>query len=85
MASSKKQLTEEQLVEGIFEKILNRILNKRIDTVAKAFADNPRLKKASEEVAKSHAKLKKELKRQGIKGKMKTGKESPGGFFDRPF
>jgi hypothetical protein len=85
MASSKNKLTEEQLVEGVFEKILNRILNKRIDTVAKAFADNPRLKKASKEVAKAHDNLKKELKKQGIKGKMKTGKESPGGFFDRSF
>ena len=85
MASSKNKLTEEQLVEGIFEKILNGILNKRIDKVTKALADNPRLKKASKEVAVAHNKLKKELRKQGIKGKMKTGKESPGGFFDRSF
>ena len=85
MALSKNKLTEEQLLEGIFEKILNGILNKRIDKVTKALADNPRLKKASKEVAAAHNNLKKELRKQGIKGKMKTGKESPGGFFDRSF
>jgi hypothetical protein len=85
MASSKNKLTEEQLVEGIFEKILNGILNKRIDKVTKALADNPRLKKASKEVAIAHDNLKKELKKQGFKGKAKTGQEHPGGFFDRSF
>ena len=70
MASSKKPLTEEQIREGVFSKILSHILNKRIDKVEKALKDNPRLKKASRNADKALKALDKELKKQGIGGKI---------------
>ena len=70
MASSKKPLTEEQIREGVFSKILSHILNKRIDKVEKALKDNPRLKRASKNADKALKALDKELKKQGIGGKI---------------
>tara|TARA_R100000008_G_scaffold18317_1_gene9204 strand:+ start:140 stop:388 length:249 start_codon:yes stop_codon:yes gene_type:complete len=70
MASSKKPLTEEQIREGVFSKILSHILNKRIDKVEKALKDNPRLKRASKNADKALKALDRELKKQGIGGKI---------------
>jgi|TARA_B100001094_G_scaffold332265_1_gene403597 hypothetical protein len=48
MASS-KPLTEEQLQENIFGKIMHNIMKGRFNRVASALDDNPRLKKAAKE------------------------------------
>ena len=40
MASSKNKLSEEQLQEGVFQKILQHIVGGRIDFVFNAFKEN---------------------------------------------
>ena len=65
MASSKNKLTEEQLVEGIFQKVLQNIVGGRISFVLDAFKDNPRLKKQTKKVAKAIDDLEKGIKAQG--------------------
>ena len=76
MASSKNKLTEKQIQEGIFNKILNHILDKRFSKVEKALKDNPRLKKAASDADKSLKALEKELKKQGVGGKIKRASAS---------
>tara|TARA_B100000745_G_C20127829_1_gene386351 strand:+ start:664 stop:912 length:249 start_codon:yes stop_codon:yes gene_type:complete len=82
MDSSKNKLTEKQLREGIFDRILKHILNKNIDKVEKALKDNPRLKKASRNADKALKNLDKELKKQGIGGKIKVGSPADHPFLD---
>jgi len=65
MASSKNKLSEEQLQEGVFQKILQHIVGGRIDFVFNAFKDNPRLKKQTKKVAKAIDDLEKGIKAQG--------------------
>ena len=82
MASSKKPLTEEQIREGVFSKILSHIVNKRIDKVEKVLKDNPRLKKASKNADKALKALDKELKKQGIARKIPDGHPLDDPLFD---
>ena len=70
MASS-KPLTEEQLQESIFGKIMHNIMKGRFQRVAKALDDNPRLKKAAKEANNAIKDFEKEFKRQ-TKGKKVT-------------
>ena len=49
MASSKNPLTEEQLNENIFGKIIHAMMKGRFNRVAKALEGNPRLEKAAKE------------------------------------
>ena len=70
MASS-KPLTEEQLQENIFGKIMHNIMKGRFQRVAKALDDNPRLKKAAKEANNAIKDFEKEFKRQ-TKGKKVT-------------
>tara|TARA_B100000287_G_scaffold410709_1_gene439438 strand:+ start:145 stop:411 length:267 start_codon:yes stop_codon:yes gene_type:complete len=65
MASSKNPLTEEQIREGIFGAIIQKIMKGRADQVEKALKNNPRLKKATKNADKALKDLKKELQRQG--------------------
>jgi F0F1-type ATP synthase membrane subunit b/b' len=62
--ASPKPLTEEQLQESIFGKILHSVMKGRFDRVAKALDDNPRMKKAAEKAEKSIKAAEREFKRQ---------------------
>ena len=65
MASSKKSLKEqEQIVEGVFEKILNAILKRKTKKVLDLFKDNPALKDATQDVIDSHTKLQDKLRKK---------------------
>jgi hypothetical protein len=63
MASSKNKLTEEQLKESLFQKIMQRILQGKLDNVEKALKNNPRLKKATRKVNRAVKDYEKEFKR----------------------
>ena len=65
MASSKNKLTEEQLREGVFEKILQGILKGRTKKVLKILKDNPGLKAAAQRTSDSIDELEKLLKNDG--------------------
>ena len=64
MASSKNPITEEQLNENIFGKIIHAMMKGRFNRVAKALDDNPRIKKAAEKAEKSIKAAEREFKRQ---------------------
>ena len=63
MASSKNKLTEEQLSEGLFDKILSAVLQKRTKKVIKVLQNAPNIKKATEELDDAVAELRLALKR----------------------
>jgi len=65
MASSKNKLTEEQLREGVFEKILQGILKGRTKNVLKILKDNPALQQAAKETSEALDDLEKSLKNAG--------------------
>ena len=65
MASSRNKLTEEQLREGVFEKILQSILKGRTKKVLKILKDNPGLKQAAKETSDALDNLEKLLKNDG--------------------
>jgi len=65
MASSKNKLTEEQLREGVFEKILKGILKGRTKNVLKILKDNPALQQAAKEASEALDDLEKSLKNAG--------------------
>ena len=65
MASSKNKLTEEQLREGVFEKILQGILKGRTKNVLKILKDNTGLKAAAKETSDALDNLEKRLKNAG--------------------
>ena len=64
MASSKNPLTEEQLNENIFGKIMHAMMKGRFQKVAKALEGNPRLEKAAKEANNAIKDFEKEFKRQ---------------------
>ena len=63
MASSKNKLTEEQLSEGLFDKILSAVLQKRTKKVIKVLQNAPNIKKATEELDDAVAELRLAIKR----------------------
>jgi hypothetical protein len=65
MASSKNKLTEEQLREGVFEKILKGILRGRTKKVLRTLKDNPGLQRAAENTGKALDELEQALKNAG--------------------
>ena len=65
MASSKNKLTEEQLREGVIEKILQSILKGRTKKVLKILKDNPGLQQAAKETSDALDNLEKRLKNAG--------------------
>ena len=71
MASSKNPLTEEQLNENIFGKIIHAMMKGRFNRVAKALEGNPRLEKAAKEADDAIKDFEKVFKRH-TKGKKCT-------------
>ena len=63
MASSKNKLTEEQIREGIFDKIMNMILKKKTKKVLNILKKNPALKQATDDVVKSIDNLQQKLRK----------------------
>ena len=63
MASSKNILTEEQLTEGLFDKILTAVLRRRTKKVIKVLQDAPNIKKATQDLDDSIKNLRLALKR----------------------
>jgi len=63
MASSKNRLTEEQLTEGLFDKILTAVLRRRTKKVIKVLQDAPNIKKATQDLDDSIKNLRLALKR----------------------
>jgi predicted transcriptional regulator len=61
----KPKLTEEQLREGVFEKILKSILKGRTKNVLKILKDNPALQQAEKETSEALDDLEKSLKNAG--------------------
>ena len=61
----KPKLTEEQLREGVFEKILKSILKGRTKNVLKILKDNPGLNAAAKETSDALDDLEKRLKNAG--------------------
>jgi len=70
MASSKNKLTEEQLSEGIFTRILNQIIQGRVKKVGKALENAPNIKAASEELDGAVLNLRKSIKDAKRKGQI---------------
>lgn len=64
MASSKNKLTEEQLREGIFNKIMNMILKRKSKKVLNTLKKNPALKQATDDVVKSIDNLQQTLRKK---------------------
>ena len=64
MASSKNKLTEEQIREGIFDKIMNMILRKKTKKVLNILKKNPALKQATDDVVKSIDNLQQKLRKK---------------------
>jgi len=64
MASSKNKLTEEQIREGIFDKIMNMILKKKTKKVLNILKKNPALKQATDDVVKSIDNLQQKLRKK---------------------
>ena len=74
MASSKSKLTEEQLIEGIIDKILGAMMQGRLDKVEPILkVGSPRLKKLAKQADKSRQAFKRELQ----KDLKKYAKENP--------
>ena len=68
MASSKKSLKEqEQIAEGIIEKILQKIVMGRAEKVIALLGDNPELKKSVEIINREKEQLEKYLKKHNLK------------------
>ena len=63
MASSKNILTEEQLTEGLFDRILTAVLRRRTKKVIKVLQDAPNIKKATEDLDRSISRLQLAIKR----------------------
>ena len=53
MASSKNILTEEQLTEGLFDRILTAVLRRRTKKVIKVLQDAPNIKNIASEMKKA--------------------------------
>ena len=64
MASSKNKLTEEQIREGIFDKIMNMILKRKSKKVLNILKKNPALKQATDDVVKSIDNLQQKLRKK---------------------
>ena len=64
MASSKNKLTEEQIREGIFDKIMNMILKRKSKKVLNILKKNPELKRATDDVVKSIDNLQQKLRKK---------------------
>ena len=64
MASSKNKLTEEQIREGIFDKIMNMILKRKAKKVLNILKKNPALKQATDDVVKSIDNLQQKLRKK---------------------
>jgi len=64
MASSKNKLTEEQIREGIFDKIMNMILKRKSKKVLNILKKNPALKQATDDVVKSMDDLQQTLRKK---------------------
>ena len=74
MASSKSQLTESQLIEGIIDKIMSAMMQGRLDKVEPILkVGSPRLKKLAKQADKSRQAFKKEL----LKNLKKQAKKNP--------
>ena len=76
MASSNKKLTEEQLEESLFTKIMTKIMHGNIDRVVKAIESSPELRKTAIEADKAVKKLEKQIKKSNkafnkVKGGLK--------------
>ena len=68
MASSKKSLKEqEQIAEGIIEKILQKIVMGRAKKVIALLGDNPELKKSVEIINREKETIAKYLKKHNLK------------------
>ena len=64
MASSKSKLTEEQLIEGIIDKIMGAMMQGRLDKVEPILkVGSPRLKKLAKQADKSRQAFKRELQK----------------------
>ena len=75
MASSKSNLTEDQLKENLFTNIMTKIMHGNVDRIVKALEDNPQLRKHAIEADKAVKKLEKTIKRsKATKNLMKKTK-----------
>ena len=75
MASSKSNLTEDQLKENLFTSIMTKIMHGNVDRIVKALEDNPQLRKHAIEADKAVKKLEKTIKRsKATKNLMKKTK-----------
>ena len=63
MASSKSNLTEDQLKENLFTTIMTKIMHGNVDRIVKALEDNPQLRKDAIAADKAVKKLEKTLKK----------------------
>ncbi len=63
MASSKNRLTEEQLTEGLFDKILTAVLRRRTKKVIKVLQDAPNIKAATKDLDDAIGRLRASIKR----------------------
>ena len=74
MASSKSKLTEEQLIEGIIDRIMGAMMQGRLDKVEPILkVGSPRLKKLAKKADDSRQAFKKELQ----KNLKKLNKKNP--------
>jgi hypothetical protein len=69
MASSKNKLTEEQLTEGLFGKILTSIIKGRTKKVLHIVSDLPDIKRAVKDADAAHEKLKRAISRADANAK----------------
>ena len=63
MASSKSNLTEDQLKENLFTNIMTKIMHGNVDRIVKALEDNPQLRKDAIAANKAVKKLEKTIKK----------------------
>ena len=62
MASSKSNLTEDQLKESLFTNIMTKIMKGNLNRIVKALEDNPQLRKDAIAADKAVKKLEKTIK-----------------------
>ena len=75
MASSKSNLTEDQLKESLFTNIMTKIMHGNVDRIVKALEDNPQLRKDAIAANKAVKKLEKTIKKsKATKNLMKKTK-----------
>ena len=75
MASSKSNLTEDQLKENLFTNIMTKIMHGNVDRIVKALEDNPQLRKDAIAANKAVKKLEKTIKKsKATKNLMKKTK-----------